>query len=388
MGGTIDKTAVGSQSQDVFAHGHGHEESRIEAVFGVGIEFTAAPVPDGGLGKDAFARIPGVAPIVPAQRCRQSGAGLFFHGIMNRSRNCVVTPVGCLPVVTVTVIVLAVIDSTGQEEGAVKLPFQLQVGLALTVAGRAENKIRLNQPPRNVLDREMLVAMVEALDQLANETDPPLLLLTSAGKHFSTGYSIKDIPEEIFHRDPSVRASAPFEQVMDRLVHYPSPVVARVQGDAYGGAVELLACTDLRIAARGIRLGVPPVRLGLVYSHTGLRRMIRGFGSPLVREMLLLGEAITAERAGQAGFWTRLVPAAELDQTTADVMQTVAQGGPQALRGTRRILTLLEEAEILPDSVLDGIGRLRHESWSGEEFLLARDAFIQRKPSPFRNESD
>jgi enoyl-CoA hydratase/carnithine racemase len=173
---------------------------------------------------------------------------------------------------------------------------------------------------------------------------------------------------------------------MDRLTHYPAPIVAAVQGDAYGGAVELLACTDLRVAARGVRLGVPPVRLGLIYSHTGLRRMIRSFGSPLVREMLLLGEAITAERADNAGFWTRLVEPDQLDRVTEEVLGRMVHGGPRALRGTRRILTLLEEAEILPDEVLDEIARLRHESWSGEEFLKARDAFLERRPSPFAPE--
>ncbi len=257
----------------------------------------------------------------------------------------------------------------------------------LQITPRAHfTELCLAQPPRNVLDRPMLQALVVALDQLTERDHPPVLLLASRGKHFSTGYSIHDIPEEIFHRDPAVRASAPFEQVMDRLVHYPAPVVARVQGDAYGGAVELLACCDLRVAAQGVRLGVPPVRLGLVYSHTGLRRMIRGFGSPLVREMLLLGEAIDARRAQSAGFWTRLVDAEELESTTASLLCTLAHGGPRALRGTRRILTLLEEEEVLPDPVLQEIARLRHESWSGDEFVAARDAFIQRRPSPFAPE--
>jgi enoyl-CoA hydratase/carnithine racemase len=244
-------------------------------------------------------------------------------------------------------------------------------------------EIVLDQPPRNVLARDMLLAVVAALDELAAAPEPPLLLLRSEGRHFSTGYSIRDIPEEIFHRDPQVRATAPFEQVMERLVHYPSPVVARIQGDAYGGAVELLACCDLRVAARGVRLGVPPVRLGLVYSHTGLRRMIRGFGSPLVREMLLLGEAITAERAEAAGFWTRLVAPERLDEAVETVLAALAQGGPRALRGTRRILTLLEEAEVLPDHVLQEIADLRHASWSSEEFTKARDAFLEGRPSPF-----
>ena len=242
-------------------------------------------------------------------------------------------------------------------------------------------ELTLNQPPRNVLDRDLLMALVCALDQLRLEAPP--LLLRANGKHFSTGYSISDIDAEIFHHDPAVRAATPFEQLMDRLVNYPAPILAVVQGDAYGGAVEMLACTDLRVAADGVRLGVPPVRLGLVYSHTGLRRLLRGFGSPLVREMLMLGEAITAERAHMAGFINRLVPAADLAGTAEDMMRSMTRGGPVALRGTRRILNLLEEREALPDDVLAEIGRLRHESRAGEEFVRARDAFLNKAPSPF-----
>jgi len=242
-------------------------------------------------------------------------------------------------------------------------------------------ELTLNQPPRNVLDLEMLQALVRALDDLRAAGLP--LLLRSTGKHFSTGYAISDIPAEIFHHDPAVRAATPFEQLMDRLVHHPAPILAAVQGDAYGGAVEMLACADLRIAAEGVRVGVPPVRLGLVYSHTGLRRLLRGFGSPLVREMLMLGEAITAERAHGAGFFNRLVPAADLPETAQQMMRSMTRGGPAALRGTRRILNLLEEGEGLSDEALTEIGRLRHESRSGEEFARAREAFLKKEPSPF-----
>lgn len=244
-------------------------------------------------------------------------------------------------------------------------------------------ELRLARPPRNVLDRPMLEALAAALDGLAARAEPPLLLLAAEGRHFSTGYAIGEIPEEIFHRDPRVRAAHPFEQVMAKLVHYPSPVVAAVQGDAWGGAVELLACADLRVAAAKVRLGVPPVRLGLVYSHTGLRRLLRGFGSPLVREMLLTGEAIGAERAERAGFFNRTVPAADLAAAATGLLEQVARGGPRALRGTRRILTLLEEAEVLPDAVVDEIAELRHASWSGDEFRTAREAFLEGRPSPF-----
>ncbi len=241
----------------------------------------------------------------------------------------------------------------------------------------------LDDGPRNVLDRKTLDSLVEALD-LLSAADAPLLLIRSRGRHFSTGYSIKDIPEDIFHRDPAVRSAHPFEMLMDRMIHYPAPIIAAVQGDAYGGAVEMLSCADIRVGVKGLRLGVPPVRLGLVYSHTGLRRMIRSFGSPLVREMLLIGEAITAERAAQSGFFNRLVDADDLEESVSELMMTMAQGGPKALRGTKRILTLLEEAESLPAEVLAEISLLRHDSWSGDEFTRAREAFLNRSSSPFR----
>lgn len=242
----------------------------------------------------------------------------------------------------------------------------------------------LDRPPRNVLDVPLLEALRDALDRLAAAPGgAPLLLLRARGRHFSTGYDIADIPVEIFDPDPAVRAGHPFEQVMSRLVGYPSPVVAEVGGDAYGGAVELLACCDLRVAVEGARVGLPPVRLGLVYSHTGLRRLLRAFGPALAREMLLTGEAVEADRALTAGFFCRVAPAGELGATVRGLMTSVSRGGPQALRGTRRVLHLLEETETLPAGALAEIALLRHEARHSGDFAAAQAAFLARRPSPF-----
>jgi len=240
----------------------------------------------------------------------------------------------------------------------------------------------LDEPPRNVLHASLLEDAAAHLRDLA-AGEAPLLLIGSRGKHFSTGYPIGEIPEAIFHRDPRVRAAHPFEQVMDLLSAYPSPIVARVQGDAWGGAVELLACADIRIATDRVRVALPPVRLGLIYSHTGLRRLIRALGSPLVREMLLTGEPVGAARASGTGFFSRVVAPEDLDATVTGVMESLARGGPSALRGTRRILNLLEDHETLPAAVLAEIADLRHESWTGEEFRRAQAAFLAGEPSPF-----
>jgi len=242
-------------------------------------------------------------------------------------------------------------------------------------------ELTLNQPPRNVLTVPLLTALVETLDRLWVAAPP--LLLRAEGKHFSTGYAINDIPAEIFHADPAVRAATPFEQVMDRLIRYPAPIVAAVQGDAYGGAVELLACTDLRVAAAGVRIGIPAVRLGLVYSHTGLRRLLHGFGAPLAREMMFLGEPISAERARQAGFFSRLVPPDDLLTSAREMMRSLTRGSPTALRGTRRAFSLLTEQESLSAGERAELSRLREAARLGEEFERARAAFLAKKNSPF-----
>ena len=108
----------------------------------------------------------------------------------------------------------------------------------------------------------------------------------------------------------------------------------------------------------------------------------------MVREMLLTGEAISAERAFQTGFFCRMVPQDKLLEAASKILEGMSRGGPQALRGTRRILNLIEETEVLPEQSLLEIARLRHESWSGKEFIEARDAFINRRPSPFLIEPD
>jgi len=122
--------------------------------------------------------------------------------------------------------------------------------------------------------------------------------------------------------------------------------------------------------------------------HTGIRRLLRGFGSTLAHELLYLGEAISAERAREAGFFNRVVAPDELEATLAAMMKSLVSGGPEAMRGTRRILHLLEENETLSPEMLSEIDTLRHQSRSSDEFKRAREAFLNKGPSPFGNQSE
>ena len=89
---------------------------------------------------------------------------------------------------------------------------------------------------------------------------------------------------------------------MAALDAFPFPVVAALNGHAIGGGLELALACDLRIAAAGAKLGMPPARLGLIYSHTGLRKFVDAIGAPRTRELFFTARNVTAD-ARCSGGW-------------------------------------------------------------------------------------
>ena len=97
---------------------------------------------------------------------------------------------------------------------------------------------------------------------------------------FSSGYDLGDLADEAFAEEAEQLVAHPFTAALDALDACPVPTVAALPGHTIGGGLELALACDLRLAADGIRLGMPPAKLGLVYSHTGLRRFIEAIGGP------------------------------------------------------------------------------------------------------------
>src|SRR5205823_12301796 len=155
-------------------------------------------------------------------------------------------------------------------------------------------RLTLNPPDkRNALDHPLLDAIAR--------TVPPLearcLLLTGVGRTVSAGYDIGDMPEETFAEEAEKLVAHPFAAAIAALESYPYPSLAALNGHAIGGGLELALACDLRVAATGALVGMPPAKLGLVYSHTGLQKFIDAIGVPRTRELFLVGRNIPAEEA-------------------------------------------------------------------------------------------
>ncbi len=123
------------------------------------------------------------------------------------------------------------------------------------------------------------------------------IVITGSAGMFSSGYDIGEIPPELFAVEAEKLVAHPFSAALAALDEAEVPTLAALCGSAIGGGLELALGCDLRIASERITLGMPPAKLGLIYSHTGLRRFLDAIGEPRTRELFLLGRYIDAPTA-------------------------------------------------------------------------------------------
>jgi enoyl-CoA hydratase/carnithine racemase len=270
-----------------------------------------------------------------------------------------------------------------------------------------------NPTKRNALDHPILNAITATLAELASgdaaaESESPedagvegepsaetvqgepsarCLVVTGAHGMFSAGYDIGEIPEEGFEEHAERLVAHPFTEAIDALAAFPYPTLAVLPGHTIGGGLELALSCDLRLAEESIKLGMPPAKLGLVYSHTGLRRFLDAIGSARTRELFLLGRYIDAPTALAWGLVNRVAPAGELDAVTLDLASELAGNAPLAQRGNKRVIaTLLRAQGDLPAEVEDELIELRRASFASRDLREGMRAFAEKRPARWRGE--
>jgi len=244
----------------------------------------------------------------------------------------------------------------------------------------AEGVARLtisNPAKRNALDH----AILDALARTVGGLDARCLILTGAGGMFSAGYDIGDIPDDVFAAEAEKLVAHPFAAAIDALEAYPYPTVAALSGHTIGGGLELALSCDLRVAAGGIQLGMPPAKLGLVYSHTGLRKFVDAIGAPRTRELFLVGRNVDARTALRWGLVNQVAEPGALEQTSIELAEEIAANAPLSLRGNKRVIRALLDAEgdLDPDTVRELIA-LRQACFASEDFREGVRAFAEKRP--------
>ena len=259
------------------------------------------------------------------------------------------------------------------------------------MADLAGGKLRLDEPAphvarltidnpekRNALDHAILDAIATTARGL---DDARCLLLTAVGPVFSAGYDIGGLPRDEFAPRAASLVAHPFHDAIDALEAFAYPAVAALNGHAIGGGLELALTCDLRIATTGAKLGMPPARLGLVYSHTGLRKFIDAIGVTRTRELFFTGRNVSAAAALEWGMVTELAPPEKLAERAVAFAAEVAANAPLSLTGNKRVISELLAAEgALDPDVEAELVALREACFRSEDFYEGVRAFAEKRP--------
>jgi enoyl-CoA hydratase/carnithine racemase len=233
-----------------------------------------------------------------------------------------------------------------------------------------------NPSKRGALDQAILDAFASTMPEL----DARCVIVTGEGKTFSAGYDIGDLPDSVFADEAEKLVANPFAAAIDAVDAYPYPTVAALNGHAIGGGLELALSCDLRIAAEPIKLGMPPAKLGLVYSHTGIRKFIDTIGAPRTRELFLVGGWIDAATAHAWGLANSVVAADQLPDAAVALATEIAGNAPLAQLGNKRVIrAVLDGQAALAPAVEHELLALRQACFSSEDFREGVRAFAEKR---------
>jgi enoyl-CoA hydratase len=235
----------------------------------------------------------------------------------------------------------------------------------------------------NALNRETL-AEIEACARHFN-ADPAqgALIVTGAGeKSFISGADINELA--VLDPRGAEEISRFGQRVLDTLERSPKPVIAAVNGYAFGGGCELALACHMRLASENAVLGLPEVSLGIIPGYGGTQRLPRLVGTGRALEIMLSGRRVKADEAERIGLVNRVVPREQLLAEAEKLVQAMLKNGPLAvaavLEAVQRGLQLGLDDGLRLESGLFGILAASEDMHEGlKAFLEKRPARFQRK---------
>ena len=210
----------------------------------------------------------------------------------------------------------------------------IETGVRLEDEGRV-SVLTIDRPEaRNAISRVTMRELAAALDEVAS-SDAHVLVVTGSGDRvFVSGGDLKELAAIRTHAEATEMALT-MRRVLDRLATLPIPVLAAVNGDAYGGGAEVCVAADIRIAAHDVRCGFNQVALGIMPAWGGVERLTALVGRGRALKMMSSGEILDADRAFEFGLFDEVVPRQEFLTHWRKVAEQMAAAPRPALIGIK-----------------------------------------------------
>jgi methylmalonyl-CoA decarboxylase len=239
--------------------------------------------------------------------------------------------------------------------------------------------LRIDRPEkRNALSPAMLSAIVDGVESIEGDDDVRTLVITGTGRAFSAGFDIDE-----FAGNQREEGQALFDRAIRALTDFSYPTLAMINGDAIGGAVELITACDVRFGVHEARFGITPAKLGIIYGDRGVSRFIDVMGSANTKELLFTGDLVDAERAKEMGLLNHLVEANELEERTYAMAERISSNAPLSLKGIKKVIHTVLDKRSLTDIEQEWVDRLVQEAFESRDHEEAVEAFAEGRGPEF-----
>lgn len=250
----------------------------------------------------------------------------------------------------------------------------LSDGLLLAISDGCAT-LTLNRAERhNSLSQSDMVILREALEKLDADQSLRVLVLTGAGeKSFCSGAYLDEVADRSFKGNP-------FEDLTDALENFRLPTICAYNGSVYGGGFELSLCCDFRIGIEGMRMFVPPARLGIHYPEKGLMRFITRVGLNAAKRIILAVETFDAKAMLEMGFIDYLVPRDALAERTRQLTQDLTALAPLSVQTMKASLNELARGAADPNIIKERIA----QCWNSQDQREAVRAMAEKRKPIFQ----
>lgn len=243
--------------------------------------------------------------------------------------------------------------------------------------------VTINRPQvQNCISIETMHEMGHLLGQVEKDTGLRVLVITGAGDTaFVAGGDLKD-----FRSLNSFQAgrwmSLYMQGILNRFEELGQPVIAAINGYAFGGGCELAVACDFRMAAENAQLGFRQVRFGIMTGWGGTQRLLRLIGRSKAMELLLTGDILSAQEALGLGLVDRVTPAGKSLEGALDLASRIAQNPPLALANIKQ--AIVKGWEMPMRAAMAYEAELFAATWDSEDHREAEQAFAEKRPPDFK----
>jgi enoyl-CoA hydratase len=206
--------------------------------------------------------------------------------------------------------------------------------------------IRLNRPQKkNSFNGEMRQELEQALHALACNVGIRALIVTGGDEIFCAGADISEMGGPA-NAESSYHHAREFQILFDQVESLPQPVIAAVSGYALGGGCELALAADFRIASDTARFGLPEIKIGAFPGGGGTQRLTRLIGAAKAKEMILIGDPISAQEALAIGLVTKVASKEKYLEEAATLATKLAALPRLALQASKMLINRSQEIDL------------------------------------------